>query len=251
VALDEGIARLSESERAAVVLRYFQGKTHLDIAAALGIREEAARKRVQRGLEKLRAFFAARGAIAPSLSASGLASAISTHALTSAPQSLVAQLSSGIASAVTGAAPAAASTNALIHSAKGVITLMVWTKIKTSLVMGLLLVLLVGGGAVAVHAFSSRSHDDLVAIRTTSNSAAPAPNLATQPAIPAQDSTDYTLAPGEVLKRIAKPDRGVREQIWPYLHGHEPDSMFVEWTDKPEISRQTYGGGQSLDGMLS
>ena len=244
-ALDEGIAKLNESERAAVVLRYFQGKSHVDIANALGIREEAARKRVQRGLEKLRGFFADHGAIAPSLSASGLATAISTHALTSAPRSLVEQMAARLALLAPGGPPAAASTATLIHSAKGVITLMAWTKIKISLIAALLLVVLAGGGAVAVHAWASHPRDESVAIQP---GAAPtgAPVV-----VAASSASDYSLAPGEVLKRIAKPDKTVRERVWPFLRGHEPDSMIVEWTDKPEIGRQTWGGGQSLDGMLN
>ena len=243
--LDEGIAKLSKSERAAVVLRYFQDKSHLDVASALGIGEEAARKRVQRGLEKLRAFFADRGAIAPSLSASGVASAISAHALTSAPQSLVARVASAVAPLTASSVPPTLSSQAFVHSAKGVITLMAWTQIKLSLIATLLLLVLAGGGALAVHAWSSHSRDESVTIL-------PATPPASAPATaPAAGANDYALAPGEVLKRIAKPDRSARERIWPFLRGNHPTSMIVELADKPELARQTWGGGQALDGMLN
>ena len=241
--LDEGIAKLSKSERAAVVLRYFQGKSHLDVAAALGIGEEAARKRVQRGLDKLRGFFADRGAIAPSLSASGVASAITSHALTSAPQSLVTHIAA--AALTTSGVPAAVSSQAFVHTARGVITLMSWTQIKLSLIAALLMLLLAGGGAVAVHAWAWRPRDEAVTILPT------APPAGAPATAPAAGASDYDLAPGEVLKRVPKPDRAARERIWPFLRGNQPTSMIVEFAVKPELARQTWGGGQALDGMLN
>jgi RNA polymerase sigma factor (sigma-70 family) len=124
--LDDGIARLNQSERAAVVLRYFEGKSHGDIAAALGIREDAARKRVQRGLEKLRTFLAGRGAIASTAPPSALASALAASGRMPAPASLVSHMAANAPAIVTGGA-AASSASHLVSSAKGVITLMAWT----------------------------------------------------------------------------------------------------------------------------
>src|ERR1035438_1641012 len=53
--LDDALNQLGETDRAALVLRYFQNKTAREIAAALRMEEEAAQKRVARALEKLRA----------------------------------------------------------------------------------------------------------------------------------------------------------------------------------------------------
>jgi len=75
--LDEAVARLGETERNAVLLRFFNDKSHRETAAALGISEDAAKKRVARALEKLRHFFAARNV---TLSVAVLGSAIAANA---------------------------------------------------------------------------------------------------------------------------------------------------------------------------
>jgi RNA polymerase sigma factor (sigma-70 family) len=59
--LDEGIEQLDQTDRHAVILRFFQDEPLREVGGALGISEEAARKRVNRSLEKLRAFFTRRG----------------------------------------------------------------------------------------------------------------------------------------------------------------------------------------------
>ncbi|MFO1478390.1 MAG: sigma-70 family RNA polymerase sigma factor [Verrucomicrobiota bacterium] len=75
--LDEAMARLGETDRAAMILRFFEEKPLGEVGAALGISEEAARKRVTRSLEKLRSFFARRGF---TLSAVILGGLLSEHA---------------------------------------------------------------------------------------------------------------------------------------------------------------------------
>ena len=62
--LDEGVACLSESDRQAVLLRFYENKTLADVGAILGISEEAAKKRVARAVTKLRKFFVTRGVMA-------------------------------------------------------------------------------------------------------------------------------------------------------------------------------------------
>jgi len=49
--LDAAMARLNETDRHAVVLRFFDGKSLREVGAALGASEEAAKKRVSRALE--------------------------------------------------------------------------------------------------------------------------------------------------------------------------------------------------------
>src|SRR6266702_6172185 len=55
--LDEALDCLGEKEHNAVVLRFFEGKDLKQVGASLGMREDAARMRVNRGIEKLRKFF--------------------------------------------------------------------------------------------------------------------------------------------------------------------------------------------------
>ena len=64
--LDDGIVRLSRAERAGVLMNYLGGKSHREVGEALGIGEEAARKRTTRAVEKLREFMTltTRGAVA-------------------------------------------------------------------------------------------------------------------------------------------------------------------------------------------
>ena len=48
------MAGFNETDRHAVVLRFFDGKSMREVGAALGANEDAAKKRVSRALEKLR-----------------------------------------------------------------------------------------------------------------------------------------------------------------------------------------------------
>ncbi len=59
--LDEGLCHLAAVDREVLVLRYLKEQPLLEVGQAMGISEEAARKRVVRGLEKLRGFFARHG----------------------------------------------------------------------------------------------------------------------------------------------------------------------------------------------
>jgi hypothetical protein len=52
--LDEAVSRLREVDRAAIVLRYFQGLEFAEVGATLRISEDAARQRVTRAVGKLR-----------------------------------------------------------------------------------------------------------------------------------------------------------------------------------------------------
>ncbi|MGB7749775.1 MAG: sigma-70 family RNA polymerase sigma factor [Verrucomicrobiia bacterium] len=58
--LDEAIGQLGKTDRNAVVLRFFQNKSAREIAAALKVHESAAQKRLNRAVEKLRAYSIAR-----------------------------------------------------------------------------------------------------------------------------------------------------------------------------------------------
>ncbi|MGC8540563.1 MAG: RNA polymerase sigma factor, partial [Phycisphaerae bacterium] len=52
--LDEQLARLGQADRTALLLRYYERRSLREVGDVLGISEEAAKKRVQRALEKLR-----------------------------------------------------------------------------------------------------------------------------------------------------------------------------------------------------
>ena len=83
--LDAAIARLNEKDRHAIVLRYFQNKSLNEIGLTLGASEDAAKKRVNRALEKLRQFFVKRWVNTTTAAISG---AIFAHAIQTAPATL-------------------------------------------------------------------------------------------------------------------------------------------------------------------
>ena len=89
--LDEALERLNRPERDAVLLRVVEGRSFEEVGGALQLTAEAARKRVSRALEKLRADLVRRGV---GTSAAGLAAAISAHAMESAPAGLAGSLAS-------------------------------------------------------------------------------------------------------------------------------------------------------------
>src|ERR1017187_9926464 len=59
--LDEAMGRLGETDRNAILLRFFENKTAQEVGAALKLNEAAAHKRISRALEKLRKTFRQRG----------------------------------------------------------------------------------------------------------------------------------------------------------------------------------------------
>src|SRR5262249_16093974 len=80
--LDTAIAELNESDRHAIILRFFDGRSMSEIGAALGASEAAAKKRVSRAVEKLQTFFSRRGIVLPG---AVLISAISANGVQAAP----------------------------------------------------------------------------------------------------------------------------------------------------------------------
>ncbi len=126
--LDDAMGGLGETDRNAVVLRFFENKTAAEVAAALKLTDAAAHKRVNRALEKLRKFFTKRGV---GSTTAILAGAIAANSVQAAPAGLAKAVT---ASAVVKGVTASGSTLTLI---KGALKIMVWTKMKTAMVVGL------------------------------------------------------------------------------------------------------------------
>jgi len=137
--LDEAMNRLGQTDRDALLLRYFENKSLREVGETLGTNEEAAKKRVARGLDKLRAFFAKQGF---TLSPAAIAGAVSAHSVPPAPAALAKTVA---ALAVAKGATAGSSTVALI---KGALKLMAWTKAKTTVMAGAVVLLAVGAAVV-------------------------------------------------------------------------------------------------------
>ena len=145
--LDEAMARLRDKDRDAIVLRFFENKSLQEVGAALGLEERAAQKRVARGLEKLRDFFAKRGVDS---TATGIAERISANSIQVAPVALAKTIS---AVAITKGAAAGGSTLALV---KGALKIMAWTKAKTAIVAAAVVILAGTTTPIVVHVVHQR-----------------------------------------------------------------------------------------------
>jgi RNA polymerase sigma factor (sigma-70 family) len=90
--LDQAVQSLDETDRAAILLRFFENKSLREVGETLGASEDAAQKRVSRALERLREYFVKNKLAA---SAGGLASVISAHAVQAAPAGLSPVIATG------------------------------------------------------------------------------------------------------------------------------------------------------------
>ena len=83
--LDGALEKLGRQDQDALVLRFFDGRNFREVGAALGTSEDAAKKRVDRALEKLRKMFVKRGVTSTTAI---LAGAISANSVQAAPVAL-------------------------------------------------------------------------------------------------------------------------------------------------------------------
>lgn len=97
--LDEAVNQLGAEDRTAIMLRYFEQKDFRSVGEALGSNEEAARKRVDRALNKLESLLKMRGV---ALSGAALAATLATQTVTAAPVGFALTISTAaLASAAT------------------------------------------------------------------------------------------------------------------------------------------------------
>lgn len=108
--LDAALGELSEADHDALLLRYFDRKSAREIAQILGTSEDAAQKRVNRAVERLRYFFAKRGI---RVDACGLVVVISANAVQAAPVGLAVTISTTV---LAGTTVATTSTGAAVNA---------------------------------------------------------------------------------------------------------------------------------------
>ena len=129
--LDEVLGELADGDRDAVALRFFEGRAYAEVAVRLRLNEDAARRRVDRALEKLRVRLSRRGVTS---TATALAAALGSQAATALP--------AGLASVVTGTALATGA-----GGGAAALTLMSLTKLQFGVIGALALA---GAGGVAL-----------------------------------------------------------------------------------------------------
>ena len=109
--LDDVMHELDHEDRTAVVLRFFEGHSHKEVGAALGLTENAARMRVERSLEKLHGLLSRRGIRS---TAATLAAVLMAGAAASTSSAFAASVATGaMATAAAGTAAAASGTTLL------------------------------------------------------------------------------------------------------------------------------------------
>jgi hypothetical protein len=132
------------------MLRFFQNKSLNEVGAALGGSEEAAKKRVARALDKLRVYFSRHGV---NSTAQTIAGAISANSVIVAP-AMLAKTATAVALAT--GATASISTSTLI---KGALKIMAWTKAKTAIVTGVVVLLATGTTTLVMVKIHSTTND--------------------------------------------------------------------------------------------
>jgi len=140
--LDRQIDGLSEKERIAVILRFFEGRQFPDIAQRLSISEDAARRRVGRGLDKMRKHLQRLGFRS---TAGALGAFLTEEGIRAAPAATVARLTqAGLASSL---APATMPLGLLKFMSKTKIS------IGAAAILGITAALFIPAVGIAIHEF--------------------------------------------------------------------------------------------------
>jgi RNA polymerase sigma factor (sigma-70 family) len=123
--LDHALSKLSDKDRAAVALRFLEQRSLRDVSLALGTSEEAAKKRVARAVDKLRAGFSHTTAAGE---LNSVVSALAAYSTPAAPDSLATRV---LSAASTRSFPATS-----LRIAEGALRTMRKTPLKLAAVLG-------------------------------------------------------------------------------------------------------------------
>jgi RNA polymerase sigma factor (sigma-70 family) len=146
--VDDALHSLGGRDREAILFRFFEGQAFAEIGAQLAMTDNAARMRVERALEKMRAALARRGVTS---TAATLAGALSAQAATAVP--------TGVAASITGAALSATAVGG------GIITMAFMS--TTKLQAGIVFAVIAAGsaGLVLQHQTVARQRMEIVSLR--------------------------------------------------------------------------------------
>jgi uncharacterized protein (TIGR03435 family) len=217
--LEEAVSRLGKTDRDAVVLRFFKGKSIHEVAQTLAMNDAAAQRRILRALEKMRAYFSKHGIDSTT---AAIAENISAHSVQAAPMALAKSVT---VMALTKGATASTSTLTLI---KGALKIMAWTKAKSAIVIGAAALFTIGATTTVVVAKKVRAYEvenylahwDKMNINT-----APLPDMVMVRPTRYQNQGDYILIGG-----MGPDDRAMRrdanfEEILETAYGFSPELM--------------------------
>ncbi len=158
--LDEVLGELSDGDREAILLRFFEGRDFASVGAQLNVNDNTARMRTERALDKLRALLERRGVKS---TGAALAAALAHQAVVAAP--------AGLAVTITGVAVAGSGAIAGAAAAGGVIaTFMSMTKLHVGITSALAVA---GTAGFALQAQSNATlRDEVAALRGENRSVA-------------------------------------------------------------------------------
>lgn len=233
--LDEALSRLGETDRNAILLRFFNNESLKGVGTKLGLSEEAAKKRVARAIEHLRGFFARRGF---TVSAAVLASVLTANAVKAAPV--------GLAYDVWGAALAGATASSTTVPAvvNEVLTAWRWARLKWAGGIGAVALLFVA--VMSTAPIDDREENGAVRSRTVelprAGANVPVASTAEEPdaAAPATDPADLK----SLRLRVVAADTGDALTNAPVaLHIWRQRTVFKQWalrTDEAGVCRVAY-----------
>jgi RNA polymerase sigma factor (sigma-70 family) len=190
--LDAALARLSGKDRQALFLRFFQDQTHEQIGLSMGTTAHAAKMRVLRALDKLRAQLNSEGlALAPAtLEASLLACASSTAPI-------------GFAETASRAARGAGACAGAVAIASATGAMMTLRRVAVIVTLALATPLAAAGAAIALQRNAPR--DTALAAAPAVAPATPTSQSSPIPFWRTEFDSVYTLDDGEAIRRIPPP----------------------------------------------
>ena len=128
--LDDALSELQGPEREAILLRFFEGQDYAGVAVRLRVSSNAARMRVERALDKLRACLERRGVTSTS---AALATALANQVVIAAPAGLAASVAGAALAGGTAAGVAVATGTAGTGGLAALLNFMSMTKLQLGL----------------------------------------------------------------------------------------------------------------------
>jgi len=217
--LDGAMGSVSGGDRRLLIMRFWENRTIEQIAGALGISRDAAKKRTSRAIERLRKALLRRGVAVP---AAALTALLVSETVKAAPSSLTTKTVSAIGTA-----------GAHAGAVKGALAIMGWTKAKIVAVTAAT-ALLLGGGGYVTYQMTAGARPMIVSL---DNSGAPGVSTLAMPSVvigaPWRKNFDavYHLEPAEVIKRVPPPYIPERAA---YLQSEDANMIRMFGNPKPE-----------------
>jgi RNA polymerase sigma factor (sigma-70 family) len=251
--LDAAVQRLGTHDRAAIVLRFYRGLEFAQVAQAIGVSEDAARKRVTRAVEKLRVTLGARVSPQTVTAAAGVGLPLSAAAFS-------AQIThAALAAATGGTIPVS-----VAAATKGALILMAITKAKIAASVAVVVLLATASTGVVIWELSQTADVPPVTAATipsVPNMSVPTAATAQPPVDPAANEQDlatvtfedyYALKGPDAIRRVLPPFPNARmdryraqDPTQAAMAPEGPDGIIVRWQNgKPVMWGMTFSGGR-------